>query len=254
MHPAAGAGAAALGAALLGWQEASVPGSASPGHEPRIPSGTGPSYNAAQIRTFLRSQAILPDEPGRDEAPEKAALLLAQGHRVAWLDGRLDFGADPAGSRSLLRAPSGRHPADPAAEETFAVAAERMEEIFEIEGPCPAWMELTVRAPWRDALGITGDITRPVPVTPVPAEHRGFRSLLARFESETGCPALIARGLRRDGVGPIACSPNDAWAARDSAGAAALVMGPYLIAGAPLTEDARPRDIRVSTSTPESLE
>jgi carbamoyltransferase len=230
-----------------------VPGGVSTGSEPKIPSGAGPSYNAAQIRTFLRSQAILVDEPGRDEAPSKAAALLAQGHRVAWLDGRLDFGAETAGSRSLLRAPSGRHPADTVAGEALAVVAERAAEIFEIDGPCSSLLEIPVRAAWRERLGITGDAARPVPVTPVPAEHRAFRTLLAHFETETGCPALVAQPLRREG-GPVACAPNDAWAARDSARAAALVMGPYLIAGAPLTEDAHPRDIRVSTSTPESLE
>ena len=153
----------------------------------------------------------------------------------------------------MLRAPSGRHPADPAAGETLAVAAERVPEIFEIDGPCPALLELTVRLEWREKLGIAGDGTRPVPVTPVPSEHRGFRSLLVHFENDTGSPALVARPLRLDG-GPVACAPNDAWAARDSARAAALVMGPYLVAGHPLTEDARPRDIRMSTSTPESLE
>ena len=253
IHPATGGGAAALGAALLGWQQANVPGAASTGSDPKIPSGAGPSYNAAQIRTFLRSQAILADEPGRDEAPTKAADLLAQGHRVAWFDGRLDFGAETAGSRSLLRTPSGRHPADAAAGETLAVVAERVTEIFEIDGPCSPLLELPVRSSWRERLGITGDGARAIPVTPVPAEHRGFRTLLARFEADTGCPALVAQPLRREG-GPVACAPNDAWAARDSARAAALVMGPYLIAGAPLTENVRPRDIRVSTSTPESLE
>ena len=111
-----------------------------------------------------------------------------------------------------MRAPSGRHPADPAAGETPAVAAERVPEIFEIDGPCPALLELTVRLEWREKLGIAGDGTRPVPVTPVPSEHRGFRSLLVHFENETGS------------------------------------------SGHPLTEDARPRDIRMSTSTPESLE
>ncbi len=249
IHPAAGGGASALGAALLGWCDAS--GGGAP--DARVPSGTGPAYNAAQIRTFLRSQGLTPEEPGRDEAPLQAADLLAAGHRVAWFDGRLDFGEDTAGSRSVLRAPSARNPADGSADESLAVAAERVPELFAHDGPCPPLVDLPVRDAMREKLRAPAAPGDRVPVTPIGAEHRGFRALLAAFEQTTGCPALVARPLRRlNGV--VAASPNDAWVARERDPAAALVLGPYLVAGAPLTGDAAARDIRESTPSPEIRE
>lgn len=249
IHPAAGGGAAALGAALLGWRRA--PGGGVP--DSRIPSGTGPSYNAAQIRTFLRSQGLRLEEPGRDEAPRRAAALLAEGHRVAWFDGRLDFGEDTAGSRAALRAPSPRHPADTAADETLAVAAERIPELFAHDGPCPPLVDLPVRETLREKLRVPAASGDRVPVTPIGAEHRGFRALLAAFEQSTGCPGLVARPLRRlNGV--VAASPNDAWEARERENVAALVLGPYVVAGAPLTEGATTRDSREPTSSPEIRE
>ncbi len=249
IHPATGGGAAALGAALLGWRDAS--GGGTP--DARIASGAGPVYNAAQIRTFLRSQGLTPAEPERDEAPRRAAALLAEGHRVAWFDGRLDFGEETAGSRAVLRAPSVRHPADAAADETLAVAAERIPELFTHDGPCPPLVDLPVREAMRETLRAPSVPSDRVPVTPVGAEHRGFRALLAAFEQLTGCPALVARPLRRlNGV--VAASPNDAWEAREREPAAALVLGPYVVTGAPLTGDATARDSREPTSSPEIRE
>lgn len=246
IHPAAGGGAAALGAALLGWRD-------SGGAEiPKVPTALGPAYNASQIRTFLRSQGILPEEPGRDDAARQAAHLLAEGDRVAWMDGRLDFGEDTAGSRSVLRAPSPRHPADSAADEALAVAAERIPELFDLDGPCPAFVELQARPGWRERLGLA-EAERPVPVSPVAAEHRGLRTLLAAFEQATGSPAVVARPLRRLG-GAIAAAPHDVWAARGAERVAALALVPYLVTGTPLTEGHAPRESRALTSAPESTE
>ena len=245
MHPASGAGAAALGAALLGPEDAV---SAAGAGEAKIPSGIGPSYNAAQIRTFLRSQGVSAPEPGRDEAPRAAASLLAKGAVVGWMDGRLDFGDETAGSRAVFRAPSPARPPVTSADEALAVPAERAAEIFEVDGPCPPRTELVVRDAWRDRLADPVDPARALAVAPVPTEHRTFRVLIAAFESETGCPAVVARPMRRP-TGPIACAPHDVWSARDAAALDALALGPYVVTGHPAASAASPVDVS-SSSTP----
>jgi predicted NodU family carbamoyl transferase len=231
--PAPGSGAAALGAALVAWRRKSGTQGIGNG-DARIGSALGPSYNAAQIRTFLRSQGLTLDELERDAAPRAAADLVADGRRIGWLDGRLDFGEETAGSRAVLRAPSPDAPPDSAEGETLAVAAERAGEIFDVDLPCSSLLELSVRAPWRSKLADAAHPERPLPVTPIPAEHRGFRTLLSAFERSTGIPAVVARALRAPS-GSVACSPADAWPARGEASLDALVLGPYVVSERPLT-------------------
>lgn len=219
MNAAAGGGAAAIGAAILGTQECSS------GAATAVKVGSaavGPAYNAAQIRTFLRSQGIVREETGRDEAPALVAERLAAGARAIWFDGRLDFDEDAAGSRSVLRVASPREPADRRAGEVIAVPAERAAEVFEVEAPCPPIVEARLRPAWRAFLGDAAA------VAPIAAEHRGFRALLAALEQRTGCPGVVARPLRVPS-GPVACAPHDAWLARERAAASVIALGPYVL-------------------------
>ena len=248
--PAPGAEAAALGAAITAGRPANgAAASPDPAGESRLATGLGPAYNAAQIRTFLRSQGVSLQESGRDEAAEIAATLVAEGQRVGWLDGRLDIGEETAGSRAMLRAPSPSAPPDPMSGEVLAVAADRVADLFEVEAPCPSWLELPLSASWRAALGDARDREQPLPFAPVAAEHRGFRAMLTAFESKTGLPAVIARPLRLAGR-PIACAPGDAWAVREAGAVDALVMGPYVLAERPLTEGVGTREIGAFPPSP----
>ncbi|MFN8177887.1 MAG: hypothetical protein U0167_08165 [bacterium] len=241
--PAPGSGAAALGAALAAWRRRSgTRGIAATSGDARIGTALGPSYNAAQIRTFLRSQGLSLDELERDAAPRAAAALVAEGRRTGWLDGRLDLGEETAGSRAILRAPSPGAPPNSAAGETLAVAAERAAEIFDVDLPCSPLLELAVRAPWRAKLADGARPDRPLPVTPIPAEHRGLRALLAAFEASTGIPAVVAASLRAPN-GAVACSPADAWPTRAEASLDALVLGPYVVSERPLTAGVAAQEI-----------
>jgi predicted NodU family carbamoyl transferase len=250
MNPAAGAGAAALGAAILGAMECAQ-GAADFAIRTGSPA-VGPAYNAAQIRTFLRSQGILLEEAGRDEAPAFAAERLLSGERLVWFDGRLDFDEDAAASRSILRAVSPDAPVDAAAGEVVAIAAERAHDIFEGEGTWPALVDAVVRPAWRARFGIAGGADHALPVAPIAAEARGFRALLATMEQRGGCPAVVARALRLPS-GPVACAPHDAWAARDVANASTLVLGPYVLVEF-LTKQGAAREIADSTPSGRSPE
>lgn len=247
--PAPGAEAAALGAAVLGWRRTQGAAGVTDSGESRSSTALGPAYNAAQIRTFLRSQGVSLDELGRDDAPEMAAALVTDGQRVGWLDGRLDVGEETAGSRSILRAPSPTAPPDPSAGEVLAVAAERVAEIFDAPLPCPSWLELPVAPRWRASLADARHPDRSLPVAPIAPEHRGFRTLLSAFERTTGLPAVVARPLRLPGR-PIACAPADAWAVQAAGSIDALVMGAFVFPARPLTEGVGTREIGAFPPSP----
>jgi predicted NodU family carbamoyl transferase len=250
--PAPGVEAAAIGAAMLAWSRASGKSPLAPSEGgPRIGTALGPAYNAAQIRTFLRSQGVRCEERLRDEAPRVAAGILAEGREVAWMDGRLDVGEDTAGSRALLRAPSPTTPPEATRGETLAVAAERVADLFDVEPPCPSWLELPLAPAWRAALADVRHPEGPLPLTPIAGENRGFRALLAAYEQATGIPAVVARPLRRPG-GPVACAPSDAWAARAASGVDTLVMGTYVFAESsepPLTQGEGAPEIGANSPT-----
>ena len=62
----------------------------------------GPGYNSHQIRTFLRSRDVHADELETEELHAQVATLLSEKKRVGWFQGRLDLGASPVTSRSVL--------------------------------------------------------------------------------------------------------------------------------------------------------
>jgi len=224
IQPAAVAGGAAAGAALL-WahRESPAPPAARPG------PGFGPGYTAAQIRTFLRSQEARAEELPKGEAPARVAELLAGGREVGWFDGRIDFGEDTAGSRSILRAPGANGAPPPRTGEVLVVPADRAGEFVDVANGCPPIVDLTLRPEWYDRLGDPTDPGQPRAVVAIdPRDHRGLAALLSAVAERTGAAALAARPLRPPGE-PVACSPHDAWRAFLSLDLEVLVLGDFLL-------------------------
>jgi predicted NodU family carbamoyl transferase len=225
VQPAAAVGASALGAALiLAHRE---------GGQVRRPDrpdlGFGPGYNAAQIRTFLRSQRAAAEELERGETPERVARLLAEGCEVGWFDGRLDFGDETAGSRSVLRAPGAGGAPPPREGEVLVLPSGRADEFVAFEGECPPLVALPLRDEWKEQLGDPSDPDDPRAVVTVDRrDHRGLAALLAAVERTTGSPVLAARPLRPPGE-PVACTPRDAWNTFSAVGVDAMALGDFLL-------------------------
>lgn len=197
VHPAADGGADAIGAAHVVARELGAAPTDGSG------LGAGPSYNRHQIRTFLRSHGIVPDEVPKDEAPLHAAEALAAGARVAWFQGRLDFAEETLASRAILTAPTA------SSHGVVTVAAGRAAEVVDTgsasQGPF-GWG--VVLGPWRDRIGLDAS-QRPVFLVD-PNDSRALHRLLERFEATTGLPFVISETLRADDE-PCACTPADAY-------------------------------------------
>jgi carbamoyltransferase len=243
IHPAAGGGAGAVGAAL---RVAAAEGELVPASHPI--RTLGPGYNSHQIRTFLRSREIFPEELTDAELTKNVAALLAQGQRVGWYQGRLEFSEHPIASRSILRSPThgDRDPLD-----AVCVPAERAATLFELTaGAPPLGCELLLRDAWDSLFGDPNRPKRARAVFLAERElHRELHHLLETFREATGHPALLASPLRRAGE-PIACTPADAFEVLESKTIDALALGSFVVHAkdvtqrqAPLTEGAPSREI-----------
>ncbi|HMB70287.1 MAG TPA: hypothetical protein VKU85_13305, partial [bacterium] len=197
----AGAAAAALGAAL----ESGGDGPAG--------RALGPSYNAHEIRTFLRSRSVEPEDIGRDDVAAGVASLLDGKRRIGWFAGRLEFGEQAPASRSVLSLP-GRSPARDA---VLAVPAERAGELLSVDD--------RVRSPLAPA-GTEPDA--PVVFRADREEHRALHALLRAVEAAGRKPVLECRPLAGPGE-PLACTPRDAFETAERGELDALVMERYVV-------------------------
>ena len=212
IHPACGGGADAIGAA---WCVAAESDAMEAGGG-RTSAGVGPGYNRHQIRTLLRSRGVVPTEIERDEAPERAAQALAEGSRVGWFQGRMDFSDDTLISRSIVSMPA------PGAAGFLLVARERADHVIDLGDRWHAPFAWGVpRAEWRDRFGLDAS---PCPVYAVERERaRAMHRLLDLVAEKTGAPFLISEALCTDDT-PSACTPGDAYDASLARGLDLLLM------------------------------
>lgn len=224
VQPAAAAGADALGAALR-----FASGDGEIADRAKIGRALGPGYNAHQIRTFLRSRDVQPEELPRDDTAPAIAALLAEGRTVGWFAGRLGLGDDTAATRSVLCRPD--VDTGPAGESILAVPDESAAEHFEIDPGVRSPLAAAVPVPaCRERLGPAGAVEAdPVLVFRADRqEHRAFHDLLSAVGSGGGLPVLAVRPLASAGQ-PVACTPRDAYEAFAELGIDALAMERYLV-------------------------
>jgi len=228
IHPAAGGGADAIGAALDVWLRSGAPGSEEAPRLEQPGAAPGPGYNVHQIRTFLRSRQAVSTEVERGELADRAADLLADGVRLGWFAGRLDLAEDTTPTRSVLRRPTAASPMT--AEESLAVPSDRAGEIVEIApGDAGAFLVAAIREPWRERLGEEAGSSRLCAVSIVDRDaHRELYGVLAALERRDEPPVVAARALARPGE-PPACTPDDAYEAWTDLRLEALLLGPYLL-------------------------
>lgn len=224
VQPASATGASAIGAAFIAARARGVVAKAD-----RAQLGFGPGYNAAQVRTFLRSQSAVAEELGREDFLPRVAEILLRGDEIGWFQGRLDIGDDIAGSRSILRAPGAAGAPPPREGEVLVLPRDHASEYLECGASCPPLVELVLRSKWREQLGDPTDPAAPRAVTTIDRrDHRVLASLLEEMERRTGMAALAARPLRPLGE-PVACGLHDGWNAFFSLDLETLVMAEFLL-------------------------
>jgi carbamoyltransferase len=220
-------GAATLAATLLGDKV-----------QPMQHAYLGPSYSNDQVRAALKNRNLVYEQPA--SITDTVAELLAQGHPVAWFQGRMEFGPRALGNRSILG-----NPAIPGIADRINAQIKYRErwrpfcpslmdwaapEILQSNHPSP-YMTFTfdVAESWKGRIPevVHVDGTARPQVVDERSNPR-YYELLRKFYARTGVPVLLNTSLNRRGE-PMICSPDDALAMFFGSDLQFLAMEDFLV-------------------------
>ena len=181
----------------------------------------GPSYTTEQCIQACQQHPAKPVFTLLEDAAKTGAELLAQGHPLAWLQGRMEFGPRALGCRSILGDPSHPGVADrinaqikyrerwrpfcPSMLDTVA------SDILQTEHPAP-YMTFTfdVAEHWKSRIPevVHEDGTARAQIV-TQATNPRYYALIQQLEKLRGVPVVLNTSLNRRGE-PMVCSPTDA--------------------------------------------
>lgn len=240
VHPAAGDGGLAVGAAYHVWhQTLGKPRSFVMDH-----AYWGPGYAAAEIRAAVEASAVprggytvseLPEE----ELMRRTAMIIADGKILGWFQGRAEWGPRALGNRSIVADP--RRPEMKEIlnqrikhREIFrpfapSILAEKTGEWFEKSHPSPFMtLAYSVRPEKRDKIPAPTHVDGTGRLQTVTREaNPRYHALIAEFERQTGVPVVLNTSFNDNE--PIVCRPEEALDCFLRTQMDALVLGNYLI-------------------------
>jgi carbamoyltransferase len=237
VQPVSGNAGTAIGAVLETWHTVCR-------QERRVPFHTlalGPAYAAAEIKQVLencklRFRYLLTTE----EVVSTAVEQLSDNKIVAWMHGRMEFGARALGNRSILASPLDPYSTEnlnifikhrePFRKFAASVPAELCSEYFEV-GSNARYLSTVgrVRPEHRDRFAsaiLAGDMVR------VHAVDRGenplYWKLLHAAGKVSGLPVLYNTSFNLFGE-PLVCTPRDAVRSFYSSGIDAMFVGNFFL-------------------------
>ena len=215
VQPASGDSGTAVGAASYASTRRGVP------VEPMRHVYLGPSFSNEQVVAACEAHPGQPQFSQVDDVPQRVADLLAQGHPVAWFQGRMEFGPRALGARSILGCPSIAGVADRINEQikfrerwrpfcpSMPVAVGK--EMFKVDHPAP-FMTFTfeVNEPWKSRVPevVHEDGTARAQLLERQYNPR-YYALMEELEKLTGNAVVLNTSLNRRGE-PVVCTPTDA--------------------------------------------
>ena len=232
VQPAAGDSGTSLGAAVY------VAIEAGDRVHPMAHAYLGPSFTTADCLAALEGNPFVVER--LDDPASRAAELVAQGHPVAWFQGRMEFGPRALGTRSILASPSIPGIADRINAEvkfrerwrpfcpsmTDAIAPE----ILGSNHPAP-YMTITfdIAEGWRQRIPevVHEDGTARPQVVNRDTNPR-YHAFLEHLGALTGVPVALNTSLNLRGE-PIACTPEDAVSLFARCGLQYLVLEDLLV-------------------------
>jgi carbamoyltransferase len=181
----------------------------------------GPAYTTEQCIAACEASEHGPAWEVLEDAPARAAEILAAGNPVAWFQGRMEFGPRALGNRSILGDPSTRAIADrinaqikyrerwrpfcPSMLDTVAP------DILQTDHPSP-YMTFTfdVAESWKPRIPevVHEDGTARAQIVTRDTNPRYYQ-LILELEKRTGNAVVLNTSLNRRGE-PMVCSPQDA--------------------------------------------
>jgi carbamoyltransferase len=237
VQPIAGNAGTAIGAVLETWHGACR-------QQRRVSLDTlclGPAYSAAEIKRVLencklRFNYLLTAE----EVIDSAVAQLNENRIVAWMHGRMEFGARALGNRSILASPLDPYSTEnlnifikhrePFRKFAASVPAELAGEYFEV-GPNARFLSTVgrVKPEHREkfaAAVLAGDLVRVHTVER--DENPLYWTLLHAAGKATGLPVLYNTSFNLFGE-PLVCTPRDAVRSFYSSGIDAMFVGHFFL-------------------------
>ncbi|HXB67119.1 MAG TPA: carbamoyltransferase C-terminal domain-containing protein [Candidatus Acidoferrales bacterium] len=237
VQPVSGNAGTAVGAALETWHRVFR-------RTARVPFSTlalGPAYPAADIKQVLENCKLrFRYMVTTDEVIETAVAQLNDSKIVAWMHGRMEFGARALGNRSILASPGNPYSTEnlnlfikhrePFRKFAASVPAELAAEYFEV-GANARYLATVgrVKPDYRSrfaAAVLTGDLVRVHTVDR--DENPLYWKLLHAAGKATGLPVLYNTSFNLFGE-PLVCSPRDAVRSFYSSGIDAMFVGNFFL-------------------------
>jgi carbamoyltransferase len=237
VQPVSGNAGTALGAALDAWHGACR-------QERRVPLETlclGPAYTAADTKRVLencklRFRYLLTE----DEVIDTAVAQMSDNRIVAWMHGRMEFGARALGNRSILASPL-----DPYSTENLNAFIKHREPFRKFAASVPAelcgeYFEVGSNARHLSTVGrvkpqyseqfraavLMGDLVRVHTVER--GENPLYWKLLHAAGKASGLPVLYNTSFNLFGE-PLVCTPRDAVRSFYSSGIDAMFVGNFFL-------------------------
>lgn len=200
----------------------------------------GATYASDDVQEQLnRECSSVPDALSQEAMIDETATMLAQGHIVAWFQGRSEFGPRALGARSFLASPMDEGIREDLnhkikKRELFrpfapSVTAEHASQFFDIGQPSP-YMNIVarVRPEVADKIPAVTHVDGTARVHTVSLDDNPlYHALLSRFGKLTGVPVLLNTSFNIQE--PIVYSPSDALSTFRASGVDTLVMGNFII-------------------------
>jgi carbamoyltransferase len=237
VQPVSGNAGTAIGAVLEAWHGAYR-------QESRVALETlslGPAYTAADIKLVLENCKLrFRYLVTSDEVIQTAVDQLNDNKIVAWMHGRMEFGARALGNRSILASPLDPYSTEnlntfikhrePFRKFAASVPAELCSEYFEV-GPNARYLCTVGRArpAHRDRFAaaiLAGDLVRVHSVDR--NENPLYWKLLHAAGQATGLPVLYNTSFNLFGE-PLVCTPRDAVRSFYSSGIDAMLVGNFFL-------------------------
>jgi carbamoyltransferase len=240
VHPAAGDGGLAVGAAFFVWHQIlGKPRSFVMDHAYWGPGYTRDETCRAIDRNGLRKNGWRVDELAEDNLMQRTAAIVADGKILGWFQGRAEWGPRALGNRSIV--------ADPRRPDMKEILNQRIKhrEIFRPFAPSilaestGEWFEKSHPSPFMTlAYSVRPEKREKIPA-PTHVDGTGrlqtvtrdanprYWSLIKAFEQLTGVPVVLNTSFNDNE--PIVCRPEEALDCFERTQMDALVLGDFLI-------------------------
>jgi carbamoyltransferase len=240
VHPAAGDGGLAVGAAFFVWHQIlGKPRSFVMDHAYWGPGYTRDETWRAIDLSGLRQNGWRVDELAEDNLMQRTAAIVADGKILGWFQGRAEWGPRALGNRSIV--------ADPRRPEMKEILNQRIKhrEIFRPFAPSilaestGEWFEKSHPSPFMTlAYPVRPEKREKIPA-PTHVDGTGrlqtvtrdanprYWSLIKAFEQLTGVPVVLNTSFNDNE--PIVCRPEEALDCFERTQMDALVLGDFLI-------------------------